>query len=53
MTPEGFRRWQEAAWSRHGKSGVQTREEQDRLMVEHDAGQRQWFMGFLERLFPV
>lgn len=51
MTPEGFRRWQEAAWARYGKPGVQTRVEQDRLMVEHDARQHEWFIGFLERLF--
>ena len=51
VTETGFRRWQEAKWARYGKPGVQTREEQDRLMREHDARQHAWFMGFLERLF--
>lgn len=51
VTETGFRRWQEAKWARYGKPGVQTREEQDRLMRQHDARQHEWFMGFLERLF--
>lgn len=51
VTPQGFRRWQDAAWARYGKPGTQTREEQDRLQAAHDQAQHDWFMGFLERLF--
>lgn len=51
VTPDGFRRWQDAPWARYGRPGVQTREEQDRLMAAHDKAQHDWFMGFLERLF--
>jgi len=51
VTIEGFRRWQNASWAMYGKPGAQTREEQDRLMYEHDAAQAQWFYGFLSRLF--
>ena len=38
VTPEGFRRWQNAPWARYGKPGAQSREEQDRLMAAHDDG---------------
>ncbi len=51
VTPEGFRRWQEAPWARFGSPGAQTREEQDRLMARHDHAQHEWFIGFLDRLF--
>jgi GMP synthase (glutamine-hydrolysing) len=50
-TIEGFRRWQATPWAAYGKPGAQTREEQDRLMAEHDAAQAEWFYGFLARLF--
>jgi GMP synthase (glutamine-hydrolysing) len=51
VTPAGFRRWQEAPWARYGKSGAQSRLEQDRLMLAHDARQHYWFMAFLKRFF--
>jgi GMP synthase (glutamine-hydrolysing) len=51
VTPQGFRRWQEAPWARYGKPGAQTRDDQDRLMAAHDQAQHDWFMGFLDRLF--
>ena len=51
VTAQGFRRWQEAPWAAYGRSGAQTRAEQDRLMAAHDAAQHDWFMQFLDRLF--
>jgi GMP synthase (glutamine-hydrolysing) len=51
VTIEGFRRWQDAPWAAYGKPGVQTRAEQDALMVEHDARQAAWFYSFLRELF--
>ncbi len=51
VTPEGFRRWQDAPWARYGKPGAQERDEQDRLMAAYDRAQHDWFMGFLDRLF--
>lgn len=51
MTPQIFRRWQEAKWAAYGKPGAQTRDAQDRLMMAHDHAQHAWFMGFLDRLF--
>ena len=51
VTPQGFRRWQNAPWARYGKPGAQTREEQDALMATHDQSQHDWFMSFLDRLF--
>lgn len=51
VTIEGFRRWQAAPWAAYGKPGSQSRAEQDRLMIEHDARQADWFYGFLDRLF--
>ena len=48
VTIPGFRRWQAADWARYGKPGAQTREEQNRLALEHDPGQESWFVGFLE-----
>ncbi len=50
-TIEGFRRWQAAPWAAYGKPGVQTRAEQDALMMQADAKQAAWFYGFLEKLF--
>lgn len=51
VTIEGFRRWQAAPWAAYGKPGAQTRQEQDRLMLAHDAAQAAWFYGFLGSLF--
>jgi GMP synthase (glutamine-hydrolysing) len=51
VTIEGFRRWQAAPWAAYGKPGAQDRQEQDRLMLAHDATQAAWFYGFLGRLF--
>ncbi len=47
VTPEGFRHWQEDFKDDYGNPGVQTKDEQNRLMVQHDAAQNDWFMGFL------
>lgn len=52
-TIAGFRRWQEAPWAPYGKTGVQTRAEQDRLAALHDPRQDRWFRGFLDRLFAL
>ncbi|TNF65096.1 MAG: glutamine amidotransferase [Rhodobacteraceae bacterium] len=52
QTIEGFRRWQETKPGTYGMPGVQDRETQTRLMLQHDAAQAEWFYGFLERLFP-
>lgn len=51
VTIEGFRRWQEAKWAQYGKPGVQSREEQDELMLRHDKAQADWFYGFLSDFF--
>lgn len=51
VTIEGFRRWQRVMQASYGRPGVQTRDEQDRLMLAHDAAQADWFYGFLGRLF--
>ena len=51
VTAPGFRRWQAADWASYGKLGVQTKSEQDRLMLRHDRTQHEWFMGFLHTLF--
>lgn len=51
VTIEGFRHWQGLPWAGYGRPGVQTREEQELLMVAHDQTQHAWFMGFLDRLF--
>ncbi len=51
VTPDGFRRWQDAPWARYGQTGAQSREEQDRLMAAHDSAQEAWFLAFLTRLF--
>lgn len=50
-TIDGFRRWQSAPWAAYGKPGVQTREEQDALMLDADTKQADWFYDFLEKLF--
>jgi len=52
-TIEGFRRWQEAPWAPYGKTGVQPRDEQDRLAKQHDPGQDAWFRGFLDALYRL
>ncbi len=49
-TIEGFRRWQSEKWA-SDTPGAQTREEQNRLMAEHDERQAIWFYAFLEELF--
>lgn len=51
VTIEGFRRWQDVDWSPYGKPGVQTREEQEQLMLAHDREQANWFSGFMDGLF--
>lgn len=51
LTPEIFRRWQEAPWAAYGKPGAQTRALQDELIARHDSEQAAWFDAFLARLF--
>jgi len=51
QTIEGFRRWQNSDWAPWEKHGVQTRDEQNRLMAQHDEAQAKWFYSFLDRLF--
>ncbi|MCB2134351.1 MAG: glutamine amidotransferase [Rhodobacteraceae bacterium] len=53
VTIEGFRRWQDEPWAAYGEPGAQTRAEQDRLMMAHDAAMAAWFYGFLDWLFAV
>ncbi|WP_246675249.1 glutamine amidotransferase [Mesorhizobium sp. B2-3-4] len=52
VTPIGFRRVQNRPGANYDKPGAQTREEQDRLVVLHDAAQAAWFNEFLLKLFP-
>ena len=49
----GFRRWMDRGddWGRYQEPGVQTKEEQQRLMDAHDAAQHDWFVGFMNRFF--
>lgn len=49
VTPSGFRRWQPHSVELQGTPGVQTVEEQNRAMKEHDPAQGIWFRGFLDR----
>lgn len=51
VTVAGFQRWQDAKWNAYGRPGVQDREEQTRLMHQHDSAQAAWIHGFLNRLF--
>ncbi|WP_158966118.1 glutamine amidotransferase-related protein [Chachezhania sediminis] len=53
QTASGFRRWQQSATDSYGIAGVQTREEQDALLAEHDAAQARWFLHFLDRFFAT
>ena len=50
-TADIFRRWQQSEHAAYGQPGAQSREEQDRLMAQHDAAQGEWFDGFLKTLF--
>lgn len=50
-TADIFRRWQQSEHAAYGQPGAQSREEQDRLMAQHDAAQGQWFTAFLKKLF--
>ncbi len=50
-TPQTFRRWQDAEWAFFDSPGAQSRDEQNKLQVLHDAAQRDWFSDFIERLF--
>ena len=53
QTVTGFQRWQDRAddWGRWSEPGVQDRETQNRLMIEHDAAQGAWMRQFLDRFF--
>jgi GMP synthase (glutamine-hydrolysing) len=50
-TAEIFRRWQVSEHAAYGKPGAQSRDEQNRLMAEHDAAQGIWFNAFMSDLF--
>lgn len=52
VTPAGFRGMQDRGAHRYTLPGVQTRDEQNRLMRLHDQAQAEWFGGFLSKLFP-
>lgn len=49
-TIEVFRRWQQNSPA-EGSLGVQSRDEQNRLMMTHDAAQAAWFYNFMSNLF--
>jgi len=49
QTIEGFRRWQQASWAAWGKPGAQTKQQQDALMMQHDAAQADWFYSFMDK----
>lgn len=52
QTMEGFHLWQEKYEAeRKGRPGIQDRETQNRLMLEHDEAQAKWFNDFLGKLF--
>ena len=51
VTPSGFKRWQAADWAHYGKPGAQSKARQDALAERHDAAQRSWFNGFMQREF--
>lgn len=53
VTPDGFRAMQARSAARYGLPGVQSQEEQNRLMAEYDGPQAEWFGAFLGRLFPA
>lgn len=50
VTIEGFRRMQTALGGFFGKPGVQSREEQDRMIYKADRAQADWFYGLLAKL---
>ena len=49
VTPQGFRRNQDADGAPWGKPGAQSREEQDALCAAHDPALAAWMQGFLDR----
>jgi len=51
QTAAGFRRWQKKDFGMRDKPGVQSREEQDALLAQHDAAQARWFLRFLDKFF--
>ncbi|MEL6451648.1 MAG: glutamine amidotransferase [Pseudomonadota bacterium] len=53
QTIAGFQRWQARGddWGRYGLPGVQDKDVQTALMLEHDAAQGAWFTAFLDRFF--
>jgi len=53
VTRTMFRRWQDAEWAPFDSPGAQTREVQDALGAQYDAAQGEWFVDFLDRLFPA
>ena len=51
VTPDIFRRWQDADWAMFDIPGSQTRDQQSALMNIHASSQAQWFEATLDRLF--
>ncbi|RDV29433.1 glutamine amidotransferase [Alteromonas aestuariivivens] len=51
VTIPAFRRWQFSKAHVYGRSGVQDKATQDRLMQQHDFAVHRWFMGFLDGLY--
>lgn len=53
QTIAGFMRWQERAndWGRWTEPGVQDRDTQTKLMLDHDATQGAWLRGVMDRYF--
>ncbi|WP_299371025.1 glutamine amidotransferase [uncultured Tateyamaria sp.] len=53
QTIAGFQRWMARGegWGRYAEPGVQSKSEQTRLMLEHDAAQGAWFRGVLDTFF--
>ena len=46
-----FHRWQQADWAMFGVRGAQDREQQGRLLAQHDDSQGRWFARLLDELF--
>lgn len=51
VTPASFGIWQQRNINMYGMPGVQTFDEQNRLMDQYDPIQHEWFMQFQETLF--
>lgn len=49
QTIESFRRWQNSRTAAFDQRGAQSREEQNRLLAQHDEAQAAWFFDFLDK----